>query len=271
LKISGVLWQSIKDFFRDGGLMLAGSMSYFMMMAIVPFCLFIVTLIGYFLGEYPELYDFFVKRVSNLFPSITDDVTQEILKLIRYRGIGKFTLLLYGLLSYQLFASLETSMNVIFKVSKKRRFIFSLLISLAVVTLVVALLVISFVAASLMPFLAGLKTYFPSLRIGLVSGFAISYIMPFLLVLVAAATVYIFFPRAKVSLRHALKGAFFTALFLEIAKHVFTWYIGEIAPLGRIYGPLSAFVVFLLWMFYSSGILLIGAEIVHNLQTGKKS
>jgi membrane protein len=271
LKILEVLWPSIKDFFRDGGLMLAGSMSYFMMMALVPFCLFIMTLLGYFLGQYPELYDFFVKRVSNLFPSITDDITQEILKLIRYKGIGKVSLLLYGLLSYQLFASFETSMNVIFKVSRKRRFIFSFLISLIVVTLVIALLVISFVAVSLMPLLAGLKTYFPSLRIGLMTGFVISYIMPFLLVMVAAATIYIFFPRAKVRLRHALKGAFFTALFLEIAKHIFTWYIGEIAPLGRVYGPLSAFVVFLLWMFYSSGILLIGAEIVHNLHMAKKS
>jgi membrane protein len=82
--------------------------------------------------------------------------------------------------------------------------------------------------------------------------------------------VYLFFPKAKVKTRHALIGALFTTVFLEIAKHFFTWYVGTVVQFGSIYGPLTAFVVFLLWMFYSSCILLIGAEVVHNLGTYKK-
>ncbi|HAM51008.1 MAG TPA: hypothetical protein DCP92_10095 [Nitrospiraceae bacterium] len=41
--------------------------------------------------------------------------------------------------------------------------------------------------------------------------------------------------------------------------------------MGTIYGPLSAFVIFLLWVFYSSCIFLIGAEVVHNLGSLKGS
>jgi membrane protein len=77
--------------------------------------------------------------------------------------------------------------------------------------------------------------------------------------------VYLFFPKTKVRTRHALIGALFTTIFLEIAKHFFTWYVGTVVHFGTIYGPLTAFVVFLLWVFYSSCILLIGAEVVHNL------
>jgi uncharacterized BrkB/YihY/UPF0761 family membrane protein len=44
----------------------------------------------------------------------------------------------------------------------------------------------------------------------------------------------------------------------------------KVIKLGTIYGPLSAFVIFLLWVFYSSCIFLIGAEIVRNLEDSRK-
>ena len=42
------------------------------------------------------------------------------------------------------------------------------------------------------------------------------------------------------------QGALFATVFLEIAKHIFTWYVGTVVQFGTIYGPLTAFVVFLL-------------------------
>jgi membrane protein len=56
-----------------------------------------------------------------------------------------------------------------------------------------------------------------------------------------------------------------------VAKHLFTWYVGTVVKMGTIYGSLTAFVVFLLWVFYSSCIFLIGAEIVHNQGTNRKA
>jgi membrane protein len=81
---------------------------------------------------------------------------------------------------------------------------------------------------------------------------------------------YIFFPKMKVRISYAFAGAFFAAVFLEIAKHIFTWYVGTVVKFGTIYGPLTAFFVFLLWVFYSSCIFLVGAEFVHNLIIKKK-
>jgi uncharacterized BrkB/YihY/UPF0761 family membrane protein len=39
----------------------------------------------------------------------------------------------------------------------------------------------------------------------------------------------------------------------------------KIARLGAVYGPLTAIVTFLMWLFYSSSIFLIGAKLVRNL------
>lgn len=260
-----VLGKSAVDFYRDGGLMLAGSMSYFIVTALVPFCMFLMTILGYFLGHYPQFYAFVVGRLTSLFPSVTAGITQEIVKLISYKGIGKIGILLYGFLSYQVFASIENSLNTVFKVKQKRNIACSVLISLMVVTSIIVLLIFSFGAASAIPLLNVLKPYLPDLKIGRVTAFIIQFVLPFVLVMVTVTLVYKLLPRAKVRLSDAVRGAFFTALFLELAKHLFTWYVVSIIHFGKIYGPMTAFILFLLWMFYSSCIFLIGAELVHNL------
>ena len=139
-----------------------------------------------------------------------------------------------------------------------------MLISLLVVTLIIALLVMSFAASSIVPFLKMLSPLLPGLKLGKISQFIIRFVLPFILVLFTVTMMYILIPKTKVSFTNSFRGAAFTTIFMEIAKHIFTWYVSSIAGLGKIYGPLTAFISFLLWMFYSSSIFLIGAEIVHN-------
>jgi membrane protein len=270
LKYLKILIRSFIDFIKDGGLILAGSLSYFTMMALVPFCLFLITILSYSLGHYQGFYQFFSSRLIYFFPDITSEITKQLGKLIAFKGIGTFSIILYGFLSLPLFSSMENAMNIIFKVEKKRTFFWSLLISLLVLTLIIFMLSISFAATSFIHLLQTSQSSFLELKIGLITGFLLRYLVPFIMVLFTIMIVYLFFPKAKVKTRHALIGALFTTVFLEIAKHFFTWYVGTVVQFGSIYGPLTAFVVFLLWMFYSSCILLIGAEVVHNLGTYKK-
>jgi membrane protein len=260
-----VIGRSFVDFFRDNGLMLAGSMSYFTMMALVPFCLFLITVIGYLLGQYPEFYRFFLGKLTNMFPAVTQEITDDLAKIISYKGLGKFSLILYGLLSFQVFASMETALNTVFKVKKGRHFIVSVLVSIAAVTLLVAILTASFAAASIIPVLKTMGNDLTGLKFGYAARFLLRFVVPFFLVLSSVMLVYVLVPKTRVSMSSAFKGALFTTVFLEIAKNLFTWYVGSVVQFGKIYGPLTAFVMFLLWMFYSSCIFLVGAEIVHNL------
>ena len=260
------------DFFKDGGLMLAGSLSYFFMMALVPFCLLLVAIFGYFLGQNEVFLKFFSAKLTGFFPSITFKITEELKKLISYRGLGTFTLILYGVLSYQLFSALETAVNTVFKIRVSRPLHVSLVRSLFIVTLIIIAIILSFGATSAISILKVVKEIFPDIRVGKITGFFIGYMVPFILMLLIVAIVYKFLPFRKVQIRNALMGAVFTAIMLESAKHLFTFYVIKVAHFGTIYGPLSAFVIFLLWVYYSSCIFLIGAELVHNLQgSGKKT
>jgi membrane protein len=269
VKTLRLILRSCIDFYRDNGIMLAGSMSYFTMMAIVPLCIFLITAFGHFLGEYPGFYKFFLAKITNFFPVATQEITNDFAKIISYHGLGKMSLVLYGLLSYQVFASIETSLNAIFKIKKQRHVIFSLMVSLAVVALVFALLTTTFAVASFVPLLRTLGHVVPMIKVGLITKFFLQFVLPFMLVMFLIMLLYVLVPRTRVSVLPALKGAFFAAVLLELAKHAFTWYVSSVVHFGKIYGSLTAFVMFLLWMFYSSSIFLIGAEIVHNLQSPK--
>jgi membrane protein len=260
-----VFTKSFIDFFRDGGPMLAGAISYFAMMALIPLCLFLITIFGFILGHYQGFYEFFSTRLISFFPSITKGITKELGKLITFQGIGALSLILYGVLSYQVFSSIEHSLHIIFEVKKKRSFFWSIILSLVIITFLIGMLFISFIATSLIPLLKNVRQLFPELQIGLISAIIIRYVIPFLMVFFTITVMYIFFPKIKVRIPYAFIGALFSTVFLEFAKHIFTWYVGTVIQLGTIYGPLTAFVVFLLWVFYSSCIFLIGAELVHNL------
>ena len=267
MKYARILATSFIDFFKDGGLMLAGALSYFFMMALVPFCLFLIAIFGYILGHYPGFYEFFTIRLVSFFPEITNELTNQLGKLITFKGLGSFSIVLYAVLSFQVFSSIESALNVIFEVKKKRTFFWSLLLSSIIVTIVIVVILVSFVATSLVPLLKMkmLSQVFPGFRIGLITAFLIQYVIPFLMVFFMAAVMYVFLPRMRVKVSYAAAGALFSSLFLEAAKHIFTWYVGSVMKFGTIYGPLTAVVVFLLWVFYSACIFLIGAEMVHNL------
>ena len=87
MRFARILWKSLGDFFRDNGFILAGSISYFMMMALFPFCLFLITVFGHLLGRYPEFYRFFLARLANLFPDVTGGITPSGAHVIQLGGV----------------------------------------------------------------------------------------------------------------------------------------------------------------------------------------
>jgi membrane protein len=262
--------RSIRDFFLDGGLMLAGSLSYFSIMAVVPFCLFLISIFFFSLGDNEELFSFFATKIVDLFPRVAREIADELRAAIAYKGVGIVMFIVYGVLSYQLYSSLEYAMNVVFKVKEKRSFVSHLMISLFIITLLMTFILLSFVASSSILILNTFQPNIAGIEALAVTAFLIKYVVPFLLAFVTIAAVYIIMPKKKIKWTHAIIGAFIATVFQELAKHAFTLYVLRVAEYGAIYGPLSAVAIFLLWTFCSSCILLMGAELVHNLEIVRK-
>ncbi len=257
-------------FFREDGVLLSAAISFFFIITIVPFSLLLFSMVGYFLGENLEFYEFFLSVILKYFPGIVHGMTDEISKLIGYRNVGAVSLLLYMGLSFELFSSFESALNKFFKVQRKRPLVFSMFYSLIAVTTIIALLLISFAVTSYIPFLKIIKTIVPKdVEVLVVESLLLQFAIPFAMQFVIFAVLYAWVSHRKYRFRHIIAGALFSAVFTESAKVLFAWYVGSLARLGTIYGPLSFFILFLLWVYYSACIFLVGAALISELGNGK--
>jgi len=83
--------------------------------------------------------------------------------------------------------------------------------------------------------------------------------------LAAFTFVYAFVPARRVPFRLALVGGVLAALAFEIAKHGFTFYITHWPTYQLVYGALAALPLFLVWIYLSWVIVLVGAAITATL------
>ncbi len=81
-----------------------------------------------------------------------------------------------------------------------------------------------------------------------------------ILLILAVGLVYYFIPNAKTRFRDVWVGALLTGLLWAGAFRGFSWYIGRNSQLTLIHGSIAAVVVFLLWIYISSVILMYGVE-----------
>ncbi len=260
--------RSVRDFIRDGGMMLAGSLSFFSMMAMVPLSLFLLSVLAQLVGTDPGFLKFFTARFSGMFPKAAGDVAEGIRKLITARGMGSVGLGLYAVLSVQFYWALHKSIDAVFKCHKKRMFILTVLISFLVVSMMVVFLFLSFTLASAVTFLSDLARDVSWLQLSGFKRFVFRYVLSPVVSTLILLTIYALMPMKRIRLENAFKGALATAVMLEIAKGLFTLYVRNVLSLDTIYGSLTSFVVFMLWVYYSCAIFLIGGELVNNLEGG---
>ena len=85
-------------------------------------------------------------------------------------------------------------------------------------------------------------------------------VVSYLLTVALFVIVYRFMPRAEVTLRDTLPGAFLGGVLWEVAKYIFAWSLGYF-HYDQIYGSVGAVVAVLTWSYVSSLILLFGAQL----------
>ena len=76
------------------------------------------------------------------------------------------------------------------------------------------------------------------------------------------AMMFKWLPDVSVAWRDVWLGAFITALFFEVGKAAIGFYIGK-QGLESTYGAAASIVVVLIWVYYTSQIILMGAEVTH--------
>jgi len=87
-------------------------------------------------------------------------------------------------------------------------------------------------------------------------------IVSFLLVTALFAMMFKWLPDTDVNWRDIWFGAMLTAALFEIGKFLIGYYVGKLG-LESTYGAAASLVMLLIWVYYSSQIVLLGAEFTH--------
>jgi len=95
-------------------------------------------------------------------------------------------------------------------------------------------------------------------------------VISFLVVTVLFAAIFKVLPDAKIEWKDVRFGAVLTALLFVVGRYVLGWYLGREST-ASVYGSAGSLVLILLWVNYSSLILLFGAEFtqVHARSRGR--
>ena len=127
------------------------------------------------------------------------------------------------------------------------------------------LLLVSMVLGSVVTFLQGHQGQIP-VGIGPTIQWILKYLIPFFLTVGMFFLIYKIIPNKGVHFKSALQAALFTGLLWELAKHIFGWFVVHLVRHSIFYGSLSTLIFFVLWVYYSSTILVVGGEFAYFLE-----
>jgi membrane protein len=89
-----------------------------------------------------------------------------------------------------------------------------------------------------------------------------NFVFSFGVITLLFAIVFKLIPDTRISWNDVWIGAVVASLLFTVGKVLIGLYLGRSA-LGSAYGAAASLVIFLLWIYYSAQILLLGAELTH--------
>ena len=242
---------------------LASALAYTSILALVPLLVVgfaTLSLFPAFAAWQGILQDFiFQSFVPGVGTRVQSYLTNFASKARDLQGLG-VTALLITVLS--LMSSIEAAFNDIWEVRRHRPLGKRLLLYWTILTLGPLLIGAGLVATS---FLVSLPMLRQAAALTGLSTFLLHW-LPLITTWLAFVLSYKAIPYHPVKLSHALAGGLFGALLFEIAKRLFASWLLYFPTQQAIYGAFATVPVFLLWVFVSWFIVLLGAQFTRCLE-----
>jgi membrane protein len=270
LKNFGLLWQALRKFNDDNGFFLSSGITFNILINLIPFIMLLLALVGTYLYNDQEVLNHIRAYFRDVAPALDPKLMKHLLDVIQNRqivGILGFAGLLW--FSTWVFGSLRIVLNIVFRVGKSRGMLRGIGIDLLMILLAGTLLLVSMILSSAVTFLQGYQGRIP-VAIGPTIQWILKYLLPFSLTYCMFALIYKIIPDKRVHFKSALQAALFTGLLWELAKHLFGWYVVHLAEYSIFYGSFSTLVIFVLWVYYSSTILVVGGEFTYFLEEDRQ-
>jgi len=274
----GLFKQTFSEWLEDKAPQLCAALAYYTVFSLAPLILVLLVIVGLIFRNDPGgAWNKITEQMSYFLDKSAVEVVQNIAqkaaqpnKSLLATIIG-ILLALFG--ASGVFGQLQDALNTIWGVKAKPGaglwgFLRSRFLSFAMVGGLCFLLLVSLTLESV---LRGFSHYIQGvLPGGIIIAMAVYWIFDLAVVILLFAIIFKFLPDAKIQWRDVWIGAAMTAIFFAIGKWALGLYLGS-GSAASAYGAASSLITLLLWVYYSSQILLFGAEFtqVYASQAGR--
>ena len=264
-----LLKQTATNFMDDRCQTMAASLAYFTAFSLPPLLVLIMLVLGAVMDP-ADLQGNIEQQLGTLMGAKGAEQVQTLLQQAQRPVTGGVVpaimgvfLLLFG--ATGVFGELQGALNSAWKVApdpKKggwKNFVVKRLLSFTMVFGVAFLLLVSLtLSAMISAFGAVVSNMFEG---GLSKAllFSLDLALSFIIFSLVFATIFKFVPDAKIGWHDVEIGAMGTAVLFLIGKFLIGFYLGQSNP-GEAYGAAGSLAILLVWLYYSSMLLLFGAE-----------
>lgn len=263
-----MLSHSLHQFHDNDLFTSAAAMSYFGLLTLFP-GLILLLAIGKRLAAGTDMLNEMLRRVAQAYPG-SGEFLDGTVRSLSDLGTGVIITCIIVVLwaGSWVFAVVERALNRIWNTTS-RAFLHGRALTLGMIGIVGLLLTVSVLVTSLLVAvqqLAGrlsprqLERWTWVASLGSAFWQVVFVIASIVITVILFMLVYRFMPNARVSLRDTVPGAVIGGLLWEAAKYIFAWSL-HYFHYDQIYGSVGAVVAVLTWGYFSSLILLFGAQL----------
>ena len=263
-----ILSDALKNFGANGDANQAAAIALYAILSAIP--LFVLTIIvtGYIFSSHPLIQTDIITSIKGFNPYFSEKLMEQLGQVEKKRhllgGLGIIGLIWF---SAQIFNAMEAALNVTFRSQKKRNYIVSRLLAIAMIPMGWLVGGASVAISYLFALIAKQHLELPGwIYISTMTGGLLLYLLPYVITAIFFGILYQVIPTARIKPAVALVGGAIFALLMEIAKQFFAWYASNYTRYDVIFGSLEAVVILVIWVFYVALIFLFCAEIMSSFQ-----
>lgn len=255
----------LRQFQANQGILNAAALTYTTLFAVVPLMTVSYSMLAAvpnFKGVGEQLQGW----IFDNFVPATGAVVQEYLSTFaaQAQSLTVVGVVFLAATSIMMMKNIEAAFNRIWRVAEPRKGISSFLLYWAVLSLGPILIGLGLLLTS---YIASLSFFTSATE--MVGRARLLSLLPPLFSALAFMLLYAAVPNCRVPLRSAAIGGLFAAIMFEIAKRGFVQFVTLSPSYQLIYGAFAAVPIFLLWIYISWGIILLGAELTRLLTVSR--
>ncbi len=280
LRLDNVSWRTIvvrtlKEFMSDELPTYASALAFQAFFSLFPFLLLLIALIGFL--HLPEFFEWLQIQASLVLPADAMAMVQPVIELLQTQKPGLFSVGAVVALwsSSSAIRSSMDAMNRAYFVEESRpawkRIPLSLLYTIGVAIFLLTAAALMVTGPQVINWLAG--------QLGIEAVMVVLWEwlrlpVAVLLLMLVVAGLYYLLPDVKQEFRFITPGSVLAVLVWLLASLGFSYYAKNYATYNAMYGSIGAIIILLLYLYISSAVLLLGAElnavIEHLSREGKE-